>query len=652
MAIVKMSKFNLFSFDYDRAKLLKNLQKFEYVHFNDLKENGNEEYEGLDKVKVTDEISEINEDFAKAKWAINILNNYIKKPGTVAALKEGQKEYTFDQLNKMAESFDFEGHYNSLKDVSDRLNAKEQDLQKNEGLIEELQPWKNLKITISDFNEFDKVVAVSGTIPTKNMELVKESIKDLESSYLETISSVDNTVYVIGLSTEDEGQELVDTLRKLGFAQVTLKGHKKVQEEIDDLENKVKLIREDIADIQDEMKEKTKDLENFQIFHDYLENKQLKISSGENFLKTEKVNIIEGYVPTNKVDKFKKVINKELEDRYYLEVKDADKEDPNVPIILENNKFTGAFENMTEMYALPKYNEIDPTPLFAPFYAFFSGMMVGDLGYGLIVFIATLLILKTCNLSNAQKKSFRFFNYLSIGAMFWGAIYGSFMGGIIELPGLIDPAKDSMTVIGLSLIFGGIHLFFALGIKGYLDIRDGKPFDAVLDTLSWYLALGGLIAMLLTGPLELSQTVKTVGKVCLIIGLILVAIGGTRGAESIGGKIGSALNDVYGITGYIGDFVSYLRLMALGLSGSFIALAVNMISQMMFNAGILGKFGAVIIFVVFQLFNIFLSYLSAYVHSARLIYVEMFNKFYEGGGKPFKKLIAKSNYFRISNQNN
>src|SRR5699024_2678299 len=209
-----------------------------------------------------------------------------------------------------------------------------------------------------------------------------------------------------------------------------------------------------------------------------------------------------------------------------------------------------------------------------------------------------------------------------------------------------------MTVIGLSLIFGGIHLFFALGIKGYLDIRDGKPFDAVLDTLSWYLALGGLIAMLLTGPLGLSATVKTVGKVCLIIGLILVAIGGTRGAESVGGKIGSALNEVYGITGYIGDFVSYLRLMALGLSGSFIALAVNMISQMMFNAGVVGKIGAVIIFIVFQLFNIFLSYLSAYVHSARLIYVEMFNKFYEGGGKPFKKLIAKSDYFRILNQNN
>lgn len=652
MAIVKMSKFNLFSFDYDRAKLLKNLQKFEYVHFNDLQENDSEEYQGLDKVKVVDELSEINEDFAKAKWAINTLNAYVEKPGTITALKEGQKEYTFETLNKMAESFDFESHYNSLKDVSDRLNSKEQDLQKLEGMIDELKPWKKLDITISDFNGFDKVVAVSGTIPSKNMELVKEKTQSLTSSYIETISSVDNTVYIVALSTKDEADELVDTLRKLGFAQVTLKGHKKVQEEIDDLENNVKLIRQDIANIQNELKEKTKDLENFQIYHDYLQNKQLKISSGENFLKTEKVNIIEGYVPTNKVEKFKKLINKELEDRYYLEVKDADKNDPNVPIILENNKFSGAFENMTEMYALPKYNELDPTPLFAPFYAFFSGMMVGDFGYGLIVFLATLIILKTCNLSETQKKSFRFFNYLSIGAMFWGLIYGSFMGGIIEMPKLIDPAKDSMTVIGLSLIFGGIHLFFALGIKGYLDIRDGKPFDAVLDTLSWYLALGGLIAMLLTGPLGLSATVKTVGKVCLIIGLILVAIGGTRGAESVGGKIGSALNEVYGITGYIGDFVSYLRLMALGLSGSFIALAVNMISQMMFNAGVVGKIGAVIIFIVFQLFNIFLSYLSAYVHSARLIYVEMFNKFYEGGGKPFKKLIAKSDYFRILNQNN
>lgn len=652
MAIVKMSKFELFSFDYDRSKLLKKLQKFEYVHFKDLQKDGNEEYEGLEKVKVTDELAEINEEFSKAKWAISILNTYMEKPNKLKELKEGQKTFTFDELNEMAAKFDFGAHYDELKSINDRLNYSEQELQKVDGMVEELEPWKNLSISIEDFNNFTSIYAVAGSLPVKNMETLKEKIEEFPEAYVEKISRVDNTIYLTALSSLEERDEVLETLRKLGFAQITLKGHKKVVEEIAELENEAKEIKSTILGIIEELKVQTKYMEDFQIFHDFLENKIIKVSSGENFLKTEKIDIMEGYVPTDKVEKFEEIIKKELHDSYYLRVENADKDDPEVPIILKNNKFATSFESLTAMYALPRYNEIDPTPLFAPFYAFFAGIMVGDFGYGLILFLGTLIPLKLFNLSDGQRNTMRFFNYLSIAAMFWGLIYGSFMGGIIEMPGLLDPARDSMVVIIMSLIFGGIHLFFSLGIKGYLDIRDGKYFDAVLDTLSWYLALGGLIAMLIAGPLSLPEIVKTIGMVCLIAGLILVAIGGTRGATSIGGKFGSALNEVYGITGYIGDFVSYLRLMALGLSGSFIALAVNMIAGMLFDAGIAGKIGGIVIFVVFQLFNIFLSYLSAYVHSARLIYVEMFNKFYEGGGKPFKKLIAESKYFKISNQNN
>ena len=103
----------------------------------------------------------------------------------------------------------------------------------------------------------------------------------------------------------------------------------------------------------------------------------------------------------------------------------------------------------------------------------------------------------------------------------------------------------------------------------------------------------------------------------------------------------------YGITSYIGDFVSYLRLMALALSGAFIAVAVNLIVSMLFKGGILGIIAGIVVFVLFQAFNAFLSYLSAYVHTARLTYVELFNKFYEGGGKPFRNMIADSKYFNI-----
>ena len=403
--------------------------------------------------------------------------------------------------------------------------------------------------------------------------------------------------------------------------------------------------------IEDKIESRAYLLENFEIYHDYLDNKKTQIAASENFLSTSKVDIIEGYVPTKKEEEFKNLLTKVLGEDYYLEINPADRDDANVPIILENNAFAEAYENTTAMYSLPKYNEIDPTPLLAPFYAFFSGMMVGDLGYGLLLFIITFIGLKVFNLKKSQRNFFKFLMYMGFFAIVWGLIYGSFFGGVIEMPKLINQETDSMTLIIISLIFGAVHIFFALGIQAYMDFRDGKPLDALFDVGFWYMILIGLVLMIAAGPLGLPAIVGEISKWAAIIGAIGIVVTGGREAPSMGGKIAGGIYSLYGVTSYIGDFVSYLRLMALGLSGGFIAVAVNLIVKMLFGAGIAGIAGGIVLFVAMQAFNMFLSYLSAYVHTARLTYVEMFNKFYEGGGKPFRKMIKESKFFNIINEN-
>lgn len=296
---------------------------------------------------------------------------------------------------------------------------------------------------------------------------------------------------------------------------------------------------------------------------------------------------------------------------------------------------------------MPQYGEIDPTPLFAPFYFIFSGIMIGDAGYGLLVFIMTRLALKFLKLNEATKRMVSFISYISVSTMIWGLIFGSFFGDAVKLPALINPSEDYYLMIGMSLLLGGIHLFFALGIKAYMNIRDKKFLDAIYDVGFWYMAVIGAIVFIIAMALKLSPTVTNIGKWSLILGLIGIVLTGGRTEDSVGAKLGWGLYSAYGITSYIGDFVSYLRLMALALAGAFIAIAVNMIVRMLFSGGIIGIIAGSIIFVIFQLFNAFLSYLSAYVHTARLTYVEMFNKFYEGGGRPFKEMIAKSEYFNI-----
>lgn len=191
----------------------------------------------------------------------------------------------------------------------------------------------------------------------------------------------------------------------------------------------------------------------------------------------------------------------------------------------------------------------------------------------------------------------------------------------------------------MSLVIGGVSLFTALGVKGYMYLRDGKPMDAFYDVGFMYMAVGGAIVLALTK--------SDLAKWVMIVGMLGILFFAGRDAASIGGRIGSGAYELYGITSWIGDFVSFLRLMALVLSGGFVAYSVNIIVKMLVGGGIGGIIGGIIIFVVFQLFNMFLSYLSAYVHGLRLIYVEMFNKFYEGGGVKFREMIEDTKFVKI-----
>ena len=651
MAIVDMSKFHLMSFGYDRELLLRDLQRFDYVHFDDLQVEDDEAYAALNEVEVPESITEINEELAKANWAIDILSPYKVKLGMITEMKLGQKSLTLDQLNNRAQEFDFDHSFEELKELSDQKTALLQEKTNLESQLDELSPWTKLSLPVNDLYGFNSVKAMTGSIADKYVANLEKDLIDLKETYLEKVDSVDGNSYVLLITTNEEYDELAEILRKNAFTQIRINAKNSVKDEISDNAMRQEKIDSELKVLEDKIESRAYLLENFEIYHDYLDNKKTQIAASENFLSTSKVDIIEGYVPTKKEEEFKNLLTKVLGEDYYLEINPADRDDANVPIILENNAFAEAYENTTAMYSLPKYNEIDPTPLLAPFYAFFSGMMVGDLGYGLLLFIITFIGLKAFNLKKSQRNFFKFLMYMGFFAIVWGLIYGSFFGGVIEMPKLINQETDSMTLIIISLIFGAVHIFFALGIQAYMDFRDGKPLDALFDVGFWYMILIGLVLMIAAGPLGLPAIVGEISKWAAIIGAIGIVVTGGREAPSMGGKIAGGIYSLYGVTSYIGDFVSYLRLMALGLSGGFIAVAVNLIVKMLFGAGIAGIAGGIVLFVAMQAFNMFLSYLSAYVHTARLTYVEMFNKFYEGGGKPFRKMIKESKFFNIINEN-
>ncbi len=648
MAIVKMSNFGLFTFDSDRDKLLHELQKFGYVHFTDLKEQTAYLEEGLESLEIPYEVSEVEDKIQNVKFAMDLLKRYDERETGMKAMIKGKNTFTFEELEKKVAHFDYEPVIDKFRELTRKIDLISQEELKEKAAMEELRPWRNLDYDVRLFRDFQFSEVFTGTIPKKLMESLKEALGTLEETYLETLSEGKDEAYVIGLTSKREKEDFNEILRNHSYTTVNLSVSGTPEEEMKKRKESLEKMKEEKKKLQAEIKSMAGHLARFEEVYEYLLNLRLRYAAENNFLRTGSVNVIEGYIPTDKTDAFRKAVEKTQEGAYYLELAEAKKEDVSVPILLKNGKFAEAFESLTTMYSLPTYDGIDPTPLFAPFFFAFFGMMIGDWGYGIILMVLTGVALKIANLEKGQRLMMRFLFYLSFSTIAWGLMFGTFFGAAFPGFALINPSTEYQKLLIVSIAFGGIHLFYALGIKAYLAIRDGKPLDALYDVGFWYMALMGAIVFLLTMVLgNLPEVLGTISLVVMVIGMVGIILTGGRENETPVGKLAGGMYSLYGISGYIGDFVSYSRLMALGLSGGFIATAINMMVGMLFDMGIPGMIAGVIVFLGGQAFNLFLSALSAYVHTSRLTYVEFFGKFYDGGGKPFKLFRNKSKYINV-----
>ena len=634
MAIVKMKKFKLFALEKDRKSLLKELQKFSYVHFVKTKEDD----ESLKEIELNQDMTIIKEKSQKVKWMLNYFSKLFPKETKKEIDESSIKETLFVLVEQQASKYDFSNDYENLANISGEMDSNKEEIANLEIYRKELSKWLNIKESLGNLKAFKTAKFFLGTVAKKNFEPLKDKLRNFEHTYIEEISDESSQINIMLLTSNTEEKELKNELKTYSFTETNFDFDTSFTDEYEKTKNREEELKKANEKLKEKVEKLLKLIPKLLIQKEYLDNALMRETVVSNFKATDTVNVIEGYIPLDMEEEFKKIVNKNSNKSNYLEITEVDKDDEEVPILLKNSGITGLFASITQMYALPKYNEIDPTAILSIFYWIFFGMMVADFAYGLILFILSGLALMIGKFDENKKKFLKFFFALSFSTMIWGLLYGSAFGDLIKLPTqVLDSSKDFMSIFILSIIFGAIHLVIALGIKAYILIKNGYFMDVIYDVFLWYLTLTSLIILLLAGRFGLSEFTKNIFIACAVIGMLGIVVFGARDAKTLVGRIGGGLYSLYGITSYIGDFVSYLRLMALGLAGGFIASAINIIVKMLVSKGILGIILGIVVFTLGQSFNIFLSFLSSYVHTSRLTYVEFFSKFYEGGGKAFKK---------------
>lgn len=636
MAILNMSRFNLIVFEHDKKEILNSLQNFREVDFrqSDIKEFGYDNF-------LSSDIEGIEDNIFKLDQVIKKLRKYEKAKGALKSLKDGQKTFTYSELKEFTKNHDFKKVVDEVTKLQFDYDANLKTIENARIKIQDYTPLLELDISNKEIHSLKQVFCNIGMIPTKYLSNLEN-----DEIYYEVINKTVKESLVCIVSKNNNKDLVKEILRKSNFNKLSLSLEKKPCEYIEEFNKEIEEKTNLNNDIVEKFKQYADDIEDLEVCYEYYCNEKLREIKSEGFGKTDELVVLEGFIPTEKENEFKKQIEDVCSNYYYLTMEKVAKTSNDAPIKLKNGKFSDAFEGLVKTYSMPSYNEIDPTPLVAPFYWLFFGMMVADFGYGLLVTILSGLVLKTCNLKEAMRKNVKFFFYLGFSIMLWGAIYGSYFSLPLGIPGLINPTTDYNTILKLSIVIGLIHVFVGLGAKAYMQIRDGKPLDAFYDVGLWYLTLTTVILLLLGKYMGFNPIAMKVIKYIMILSMIGIILTGGREVKNIGGRIGLGVYSLYGISGYMGDLISYARLMALGLSGGFIALSVNQICAMVgFKPATI--IFVIIIFVFGQTFNILLSLLGAYVHSARLIYVEFFGKFYEGGGKEFKDFKIDEKYINI-----
>ena len=647
MAIVKMKRLWLFGMEADKASLLAKLQKLGCVQIDQPQEKLQDpEWAQLVRLDGA-RLEETQTLHARMKSALAALNE-------TAPIKTGfftpRRAVTADQLFDEEARTQAEQAAGIINEQSAKISALYNQKSKILSQKEILAPWLGLDLDLAQTGtpsvDYRLLTVPVSEDPARMGQVLEEAVP---LAHLVLGGRDGEFQYFLLIVHKSAEQDAMEALKKFGTARAGLHGWSGTAEEnTARLDAQLADVETQIAAAKQVICQQGPHREALQLVIDRLEQDLARGQAVGSLLATQSTFYLEGWVAAPQLPQVEKLLG-----RFTCAYETADpapEDDP--PVQLKNNKISYPLNMVTEMYALPTYDGLDPSPLIVPFFTLFFGIMYADLGYGLVLVAISLIALKFGHPRRMMDQLFRLMFMCGITTAVMGFAFGGFFGDVLKVvcidlmgmapeavPGwivwfsngpLFNPMDDPMRMMVFSIVLGVVHLLVGMCTHIYMEARDGQWLEGILDVVPWWVLFVGL---------GLGAMKKGWGVA--LAGVILLVLTQGRHKKGIFGKLLGGVTSLYDVTSYLSDVLSYLRLMALVLATSVIASVVNTLGAMT------GLIGFVIIFLIGHAFNMGVNIIGTYVHAARLQYLEFFGKFYKEGGHPFTPLKIDTYYVDV-----
>ena len=696
MAILKMKRMELLAMLGDSKAILDLIQQSGCVQVLDCQEEENSFY----KLSTTASVNQFVKFKTAAESALSVLDTYAPKKGGLLDSFAPRPDLTISEYFAKAQDADATlSKCYAVNALYKEIQEARTEIIRSQTAIDQVMPWANLDIPSSyKGTQFTSCFIGSIGEPITEEEInakLAAAVPEVDFK-VETVLADKNQTCLVAICHKENAQDFEQALRSIGFVAPSDPTKHEPQVRIKRLEAQIEKCNEKIAENEENIKTYAEFRGDMEFVVDYFTLRAEKYQALDKISMSDNIFVLTGYIPEIYVEG----LTKKLESLFdvAISITDPDPETEDVPVLLDNGKIGQTMESITKMYALPTHHDIDPNKLMAIFYYFLFGIMLGDAGYGILMVIACLVVKFKFRLEPAKAATVNYGLLCGIGTTFWGIVLNGWFG---DLPAYLanglkagganpmskvaffeamETGASTTVFLMICLMIGIIHLSFGIFINLYNMWRHGSKLEAIVENIPLFLIMVGFLPLIdsqISGPAlrEYAQDptithgamqavarglvnffdtcssplyiVLAAGAVGVIIGPVIIGIKDKKPIGKIIGGFGSGLYALYNAaSGTLGDILSYARLLALGLCTGIIASVINQLAAMPGNPIMF-----VIIFLFGHVVNMAINLIGTYVHTNRLQYVELFAKFYEGGGRTFEPLSVKSQSFKFKEEN-